>query len=191
MREIVQSNERNRNGYKYYLKKILKRLINLLCIIPEDETTLIDILCKRTFAQRQEIAMSYKAGYGKDLLKNLESELKGNFERLFKTLMRPPAQAEAKDLMNAIDGVGTNEAALIDIICTKSNAEMIELKNAFRTLFNKDLESALRSESSGYFKRFLTSLSASHRSEQPADPAKALQQAKELYEGKKSVLLLF
>jgi len=184
LREIVQSNERNRNGYKCYLKKILKRLINLLCIIPEDETTLIDILCKRTFAQRQEIAMSYKAGYGKDLLKNLESELKGNFERLFKTLMRPPAQAEAKDLMNAIDGVGTNEAALIDIICTKSNAEMIELKNAFRTLFNKDLESALRSESSGYFKRFLTSLSASHRSEQPADPAKALQQAKELYEGK-------
>ena len=49
----------------------------------------------------------------KDLLKNLESELKGNFERLFKTLMRVPAQAEAKDLMNAIDGVGTNEAALI------------------------------------------------------------------------------
>ena len=74
---------------------------------------MIDILCKRTSQQRQEIALSYKAGYGKDLLKNLESELKGNFERLFKTLMRPSPQAEAKDLMNAIDGVGTNEAALI------------------------------------------------------------------------------
>ncbi len=98
--------------------------------------------------------------------------------------MRPGPQAEAKDLMNAIDGVGTNEAALIDIICTKNSAEMSELKNAFRMLFNKDLESALRSESSGYFKRFLTSLSASHRSEQPADPSKALQQAKELFEGK-------
>ena len=60
---------------------------------------------------------------------------------------------------------------------------MMELKNAFRMLFNKDLESALRGESSGYFKRFLTSLSASHRSESPADPAKAQQQAKELYEG--------
>ena len=59
---------------------------------------------------------------------------------------------------------------------------MMELKNAFRLVFNKDLESALRSESSGYFKRFLTSLSTAHRSEQPADPAKALQQAKELYE---------
>ena len=64
---------------------------------------MIDILCKRTSAQRQEIAISYKTGYGKDLLKNLESELKGDFERLFKSLMRLPAQTEAKDLMHAID----------------------------------------------------------------------------------------
>lgn len=68
-----------------------------------DETTLIDILCKRTSQQRQEIAVSYKSGYGKDLLKNLESELRGEFERLFKSLMRPSAQLEAKDLMNAMD----------------------------------------------------------------------------------------
>ena len=117
-----------------------------------DETTLIDILCKRTSQQRQEIAVSYKSGYGKDLLKNLESELRGEFERLFKSLMRTPAQLEAKDLMNAMDvcrffvmflkeifklniflkGIGTNEAALVDIICTKSNQEMVELKSAFR-----------------------------------------------------------
>jgi len=60
-------------------------------------------LCKRTSQQRQEISVSYKSGYGKDLLKNLESELKGEFERLFKSLMRTPAQLEAKDLMNAMD----------------------------------------------------------------------------------------
>ena len=69
----------------------------------KDETTLIDILCKRTSAQRQELLLSYKTGYGKDLLKNLESELKGDFERLFKSLMRLPAHTEAKDLMRAID----------------------------------------------------------------------------------------
>ena len=31
-----------------------------------------------------------------------------------------------------LKGIGTNEAALVDIICTKSNQEMIELKSAFR-----------------------------------------------------------
>ena len=30
-----------------------------------DETTLIDILCKRTSQQRQELLLSYKTGYGK------------------------------------------------------------------------------------------------------------------------------
>jgi annexin A7/11 len=150
--------------------------------IGTDEKILINILCKRTSGQRQEIALSYKTGYGKDLLKNLESELKGNLERLFKVLMRLPAQTEAKDLMNSMDGIGTNESTLIDIICTKNNDEMTELKNSFRSLFGKDLEKELRGESSGYFKRFLTSLSTAHRSNAPADMNKAQQQAKELYE---------
>lgn len=30
-----------------------------------DEATIIDVLCKRTSPQRQEILLAYKAGYGK------------------------------------------------------------------------------------------------------------------------------
>ena len=68
-----------------------------------DETTLIDVLCKRTNRQRLQIAASYKTMYGKDLLKNLESEVSGNFELLFESMMRLPAQTEAKDLKHAMD----------------------------------------------------------------------------------------
>jgi hypothetical protein len=147
-----------------------------------NEVSLIDVLCKRTSQQRQELLINYKTSYGKDLLKNIESEVSGNFQRLFKSLMRTPAQLVAKDFMNSIDGLGTNEAALIDIICTKTNAEMTELKSAFRTLYGKDLEREVGSDVSGYFKRFLVSLIASGRSNEPANPAKAKQQAKELHE---------
>ena len=37
---------------------------------------------------------------------------------------------------------------------------MMELKSAFRALFNKDLEKEVGSDVSGYFKRFLVSLIA-------------------------------
>ena len=146
-----------------------------------DESTLIDILCKRTFAQRKEIAMSYKTGYGKDLLENIKSETKGNLELVFKAILRTPAELEAHDLKKAIDGMGTDEEALIDVMCTKSNSEMIELKNAYRQMYHKDLEREVGGDVSGYFKRLMVSLAAAHRSDNPPDYARAAQQANDLY----------
>ena len=129
-----------------------------------DETVLIDILCRRTNQQRQEIAIAYKSSVGKDLIKNLESELRGNMEMLCKALMYPSAQLEAIDLRDAIDGFGTKEATVIDILCTKStNQEMIALKNAYRTIYKRDLEGEIRGDVSGYFQRFLVSLIAANR----------------------------
>lgn len=129
-----------------------------------DETVLIDILCRRTSQQRQEIAVAYKSSVGKDLLKNLESELRGNMEMLFKALMYTPAQLEAFDLRDAIDGIGTKEATVIDILCTKAtNQEMIALKNTYKMIFKRDMENEIRGDVSGYFQRFLVSLMAANR----------------------------
>jgi annexin A7/11 len=146
-----------------------------------DETVLIDILCRRSYNQRKEIAVCYKTSYGKDLLENLKSELKGNLELVFKALMKSPAELEAHDLKKAIDGAGTDEEAVIDVMCTKTNSEMQELKQAYKTMYHKDLERDVSSDVSGYFKRFIVSLAAAHRSDNPADMNKAAQQANELY----------
>mgnify|MGYP002785933301 CR=1 FL=1 len=74
--------------------------------------------------------------------------------------------------------MGTNEATLIDIVCTKSNSEMMELKNAYRHMYNRNLEDDIKDDVSGYFKRFLISLMAAQRSNEPPNPPKAAQQAK-------------
>lgn len=153
-----------------------------------DETTLIDILCRRTWQQRQEIALQYKTGHGKDLLKNIKDETKGNFELVFKALLYTPFQLEAHDLKKSIERVGTDEDALIDILCTKNNSEMMQLKTAYQQLYHGNMEKDVGSDASGYFKRFLVSLMASHRSENPPDQQRAAQQARALYEaGEKRV----
>ena len=167
---------------------------------------MIDVLCRRTYAQRAQIATSYKAQYGKvrirfdsslnqdhlnltkisfwkqDLLKNLLDETRGNFETLLNALMMSPLQLAARDIKRACDVsdkpswfilpettaskvtkcfhfrdweqmkptslVSAHLDAILsldlkvrcfnsfvhqtEILCTKSNHEMIDLKNTYK-----------------------------------------------------------
>lgn len=145
-----------------------------------DEVTLIDVLCKRTYTQRAEIANCYKTSFGKDLLKNLKDETSGKFEMLLVSLMQSPAELECSHLKEAMQGLGTKEETVIDIICTKNNAEMYQLKEKYRQLYNRDMTQEVAGDTSGYFKRLLISLSAASRSTNPPDYGKAAQQANEL-----------
>lgn len=97
-----------------------------------DEAVLIEILCKRTSQQREQIALSYKSSYGKDLQRNIESETSGEFRDVLVALVKRPIVYEAECLRDSIAGLGTNESTLIDIVCTKSNTEMMALKNTYK-----------------------------------------------------------
>lgn len=116
----------------FYPAEDAKRLYKAMKGIGTDETTLIDVLCQRTWPQRQEIVMAYKSAYGKDLQRSIESETSGDFRDVLVALLKPPIFYEAEMLRNSVAGLGTNEEILIDVVCTKSNAEMFELKSAYR-----------------------------------------------------------
>lgn len=67
-----------------------------------DETTLIDILCKRTNQERMQISSSYKTSFGKDLMKDVKSETSGNFCILLVALLTPVPEFEVHSVRNAI-----------------------------------------------------------------------------------------
>lgn len=96
-----------------------------------DEQAIIDILTARTNAQRQEIATYFIGEYGRDLIKDLKSELGGKFEDVIIGLMLPATQYLCKQLNKAMSGIGTNESTLVEILCTKNNEEVKQLVKAY------------------------------------------------------------
>lgn len=130
-----------------------------------DEQAIIDCLGSRSNKQRQQIMLSFKTAYGKDLIKDLKSELSGNFERTVLAMMKTPVLFDVHEIKDAIKGAGTDEACLIEILASRSNNHIKEISRAYKMEHKKTLEEAIRSDTSGHFQRLLISLSQGNRDE--------------------------
>uniref|UniRef100_A0A1A9WXX8 Annexin n=1 Tax=Glossina brevipalpis TaxID=37001 RepID=A0A1A9WXX8_9MUSC len=121
-----------------------------------DEKAIIDILTARSNGQRQKVKEHFLREYGRDLIDDLKSELGGKFEDVIVALMLHPVEYLCKQLHKAMDGVGTNESTLVEILCTKSNEEMAEIVSCYENRYDRPLVEHLCSETSGHFRRLLT-----------------------------------
>ncbi|KAK6970182.1 annexin A6 [Biomphalaria glabrata] len=130
-----------------------------------DEKAIIGVLAYRSMEQRQKIALTYKTQFGKDLAAELSSELSGNFKTLCVDMLLGPAEFDAKQLNRAIKGLGTDEKVLVEIICTRSNAQLNNIKASYKTMFNKELEQDIAGDTSGHFKRLLIGCLQANRPE--------------------------
>lgn len=129
-----------------------------------DESAIINIICSRNAMQRAEIRRKYTACFGKDLIERIKEELSGNFEDTVVGLFMSPPEFDAYCLYKAMKGIGTSEGVLIEIIGTRNNQEMQMIKAEFQKHYGKSLESWIKSETSGHFKKLLVSLIQGTRS---------------------------
>ncbi|XP_078267120.1 annexin A6 [Rhinoraja longicauda] len=143
-----------------------------------DEETLINIIPHRSNAQRQQLRQQFKSQLGRDLMADLKSEVGGNLQRVLLGLMMTPAQYDATQLQKAMKGAGTDERVLIEILTTRTNQEIKDIKEAYQEAYHKSLEDDLSSDTSGHFKRFLVCLVQGNREERDADLARAMEDAK-------------
>uniref|UniRef100_A0A8C2WBT2 Annexin n=1 Tax=Cyclopterus lumpus TaxID=8103 RepID=A0A8C2WBT2_CYCLU len=149
-----------------------------------DEQTIIDILTKRTYSQRRDIAFSYERRAKKDMISALKAELSGSLETVILGLMKSTAQYDASLIRGSIKGAGTDEETLIEVLCSRSNNELVEIKKVYKELFKKDLEKDVAGDTSGNFAKLLLALVQTKRAEPSSmvDYEKIDEDARALYE---------
>uniref|UniRef100_A0A3Q2FT69 Annexin n=1 Tax=Cyprinodon variegatus TaxID=28743 RepID=A0A3Q2FT69_CYPVA len=123
-----------------------------------DEQTIIDILTRRSYEQRREIAFEYERIAKKDLNAALKGALSGSLESLMLGLMKSTAQFDASELKSSMKGLGTDEEALIELVCSRNNEELTEIKKVYREMFKKELEKDISGDTSGNFEKLLLAL---------------------------------
>ncbi|XP_024916693.1 annexin A11a isoform X2 [Cynoglossus semilaevis] len=147
-----------------------------------DEQAIINLLGSRSSKQRVPLLKAYKTSYGKDLIKDLHSELSGDFRKLVMAMIKSPTEFDAYELNSAIKGAGTDEACLIEILSSRSNAEIKEINRIYKQEYKRSLEDAISGDTSGHFRRLLISLAQGNRDERPhVDISVAKQDAQALY----------
>lgn len=84
-----------------------------------------------------DIAILYENVHKQILVKDLDSKLTGWFKELIVALMTSSTQFYAKQLYDSVNGAGTDEVALIDILCSLNNDEIKRMRQVYeRSKYN-------------------------------------------------------
>ena len=147
-----------------------------------DKKTIVDLVVNRTNAQRLQIKEAYKASYGRDLMKDLKSELHNHLEDAVLALFTDPIEYDADELRAAMKGLGTNEDTLIEIICSRPPHVLKAVIAKFKEKYNRDLETDVKKETSGTLRKLLIALLQCSRSTNTTpNQAQCAQIAQEIY----------
>ncbi|MCJ8744812.1 hypothetical protein PDJAM_G00122860 [Pangasius djambal] len=120
--------------------------------------TLVRILTSRTNAQRQSIASAYQSHTQKDLSTALKKGLSGAVQELLLALIMTPARFDAHRLRQSMEGLGTDEEALLEVLCTRSPDQLRDITIAYHEAYGRYLENDLISETSKEFTKLVLAI---------------------------------
>ncbi|ESO08026.1 hypothetical protein HELRODRAFT_185414 [Helobdella robusta] len=121
--------------------------------IGTNEAKVIQVTTSHDNKQRQEIKSRFQLITGKDLNKELKSELSGNFGNAVLSLFVPSYEFFADLLMKTMKGPKTDESMMAELLCTHDNKHLALIKDAYNRLAGRSLEEAVATETTGELKR--------------------------------------
>nr|CAH0104947.1 unnamed protein product [Daphnia galeata] len=95
-----------------------------------DEDKIVSVLCYRTASQREVITSTYNSQHG-SLENDLKFELGGSFQTLSIMLTHSMAKFLSIELHETMSGLGTDERALTEIVMSRTNQELADVRSFY------------------------------------------------------------
>nr|QFG70406.1 annexin [Paeonia suffruticosa] len=128
-----------------------------------NEKSIITILGHRNATQRKQIREAYEQLYQEDLVKRLESELSGDFERAVYRWILDPMDRDAVLANVAIRKGSLDYRVIIEIACIQCPEELLGVKRAYINRYKRSLEEDIAAHTTGDLRKLLVALVSPYR----------------------------
>jgi annexin A7/11 len=148
-----------------------------------DELALIRVLAEPDPLQIALIRTTYNQKTGKKLDVEIAKEVNGEFEEALLAIVRGPLDNDVHLLLTSMSGMGTKETVLIDVLLSRSNADINAIKTEYQKKTRRSLEADLKGDLSGKTERlFMMAIAASRQEESaPVIPQQIEHDVSELH----------
>ncbi|KAJ7982328.1 Annexin [Quillaja saponaria] len=128
-----------------------------------DEKAIISILGHRYSYQRKQIRQAYEELYQEDLIRRLESELSGDFEKAVYRWILEPADRDAVLANVAIKNAKKDHHVIVEIACIHSPEELLAVRRAYHNRYKRSLEEDVAVHTTGDLRKLLVALVSTFR----------------------------
>ena len=147
------------------IQDCVDKLHNAIKGLGTDEATLIKVTVEHPLKIRLKIKEQYKKSYGEDLFDVLKSEISGDFLDLMLALYTDIYEFDAEQCHKSIEGLGTEDDTLIEIIGTRPGWMLKKVKEEYKKKYKTELENDVINDTSGHYQKLLVTLLQCNRSE--------------------------
>ena len=133
----------------------------------EGESIIISILCSKSNSDLQKLKKDYENKYNENLNEKLNKKLKSKLKDLIQALLQDPIEYDANEIFKAVDGLGTDDDALIEIISSRSQDHLKDVSKKYFETRKVTMENDIKNDTSQAYGRLITQMSKGERSENP------------------------
>ena len=148
----------------------------------KDESAMTNITLKYTNKERLKLREDYNKKFARDLLTDIEKNMKSDFQSTLLALYKDPTEYDAELLYNAMKGIGSDKDVISEIICFRDFDTLNKIREKFKEKYGKDLVSELKGETSGDYQKIVMALLEKERSKNNSPDLETCKKvAEELY----------
>jgi DNA-directed RNA polymerase subunit F len=123
--------------------------------IGTDEAALIKNIVPFNNNELQQLIEIYRKEIQRDLIPDIKSETSGNFRKCILSLLTAWDTYDSHLVREAIEGLGTNEKLLTEVICTRTPDELKAIAKKYEGEYQKDILKDIKGDTSGDYQKVL------------------------------------